>query len=59
MLGTSDVIASRGRTFGPYEVEATLRGHKAVSRAAVVGIRQASDIAFRLEVGDDPADAGA
>ena len=36
---TSDVIASRGRTFGPYEVEAALRGHKAVHRAAVVGIR--------------------
>ena len=33
-----DVIASRGRTFGPYEVEATLRGHLAVRRAAVVGI---------------------
>lgn len=33
-----DVISSRGRTFGPYEVEATLRSHPAVRRAAVVGI---------------------
>ena len=33
-----DVITSRGRTFGPYEVEAALRGHAAVRRAAVVGI---------------------
>jgi acetyl-CoA synthetase/medium-chain acyl-CoA synthetase len=33
-----DVIASRGRTFGPYEVEAALRVHAAVRRAAVVGI---------------------
>ena len=33
-----DVITSRGRTFGPYDVEAALRGHAAVRRAAVVGI---------------------
>ncbi|MGH3078116.1 MAG: acyl-CoA synthetase, partial [Gaiellaceae bacterium] len=35
----ADVIASRGRTFGPHEVEAVLRGHNAVRRSAVVGIR--------------------
>jgi acetyl-CoA synthetase/medium-chain acyl-CoA synthetase len=34
-----DVIASRGRTFGPYEVERVLREHRAVRRAAVVGVR--------------------
>ncbi len=36
---TADVIASRGRTFGPFEVEQTLRGHEAVVESAVVGVR--------------------
>ena len=40
LLGrAADVIASRGRTFGPFEVEQTLRGHDAVVASAVVGIR--------------------
>jgi acetyl-CoA synthetase/medium-chain acyl-CoA synthetase len=34
-----DVIASRGRTFGPHEVERVLREHETVLRAAVVGVR--------------------
>ena len=33
------MIPAAGGPFGPYEVEAALRGHKAVRRAAVVGIR--------------------
>ena len=35
----SDVIASRGRTFGPYDVERALRAHEAVGESAVVGVR--------------------
>ncbi len=35
----ADVIASRGRIFGPFEVEQTLRGHEAVAESAVVGVR--------------------
>ena len=35
----SDVIASRGRTFGPHEVERVLRDHEAVGESAVVGVR--------------------
>lgn len=35
----SDVIASRGRTFGPHEVERVLRDHAAVGESAVVGVR--------------------
>ena len=34
-----DVITSSGRTFGPYDVERVLEGHPAISRTAVVGIR--------------------
>ena len=34
-----DVITSRGRTFGPYEVEHVLRGHEAIAGSAVVGVR--------------------
>jgi len=34
-----NVIASRGRTFGPHEVERVLRTHEAVKLAAVVGVR--------------------
>ncbi len=34
-----DVITSRGRTFGPYEVEHVLRRHEAIAGAAVVGLR--------------------
>ena len=34
-----DVISSRGRTFGPYEVRAHLRGHDAIAASAVVGLR--------------------
>jgi acyl-coenzyme A synthetase/AMP-(fatty) acid ligase len=34
-----DVITSRGRTFGPDEVERVLRGHEAVESCAVVGVR--------------------
>jgi acetyl-CoA synthetase/medium-chain acyl-CoA synthetase len=35
----ADVIASRGRAFGPHEVERTLREHASVAKAAVVGVR--------------------
>ncbi len=34
-----DVITSRGRTFGPDEVERVLRGHEAVDSCGVVGVR--------------------
>jgi acetyl-CoA synthetase/medium-chain acyl-CoA synthetase len=34
-----DVISSRGRTFGPYEVERVLREHAAIAASAVVGLR--------------------
>ncbi|HSI97253.1 MAG TPA: AMP-binding protein, partial [Gaiellaceae bacterium] len=34
-----DVITSRGRTFGPHDVELALRAHAAVVDSAVVGIR--------------------
>jgi acyl-coenzyme A synthetase/AMP-(fatty) acid ligase len=34
-----DVIASRGRTFGPFDVERVLQAHPAVAESAVVGIR--------------------
>src|SRR5262249_39670996 len=34
-----DVITSSGRTFGPFEVERVLAGHRAIAAAAVVGIR--------------------
>lgn len=34
-----DVITSRGRTFGPYEVERVLREHEAIAASAVIGIR--------------------
>jgi acetyl-CoA synthetase/medium-chain acyl-CoA synthetase len=34
-----DVITSRGRTFGPYEIERTLGAHAAVAGSAVVGMR--------------------
>jgi acyl-coenzyme A synthetase/AMP-(fatty) acid ligase len=34
-----DVITSRGRTFGPYEVEHVLREHDAIAASAVVGLR--------------------
>jgi acetyl-CoA synthetase/medium-chain acyl-CoA synthetase len=34
-----DVITSRGRTFGPYEIEKTLSAHQAVAGSAVVGMR--------------------
>ena len=36
---SENVIASRGRTFGPHEVERVLRTHPAVRLAAVVGVR--------------------
>jgi len=34
-----DVITSRGRTFGPFEVERALRDHDAIAESAVVGLR--------------------
>jgi acyl-coenzyme A synthetase/AMP-(fatty) acid ligase len=34
-----DVITSRGRTFGPYEVEHVLRDHDAIVASAVIGLR--------------------
>ena len=34
-----DVITSRGRTFGPYEVERVLRDHDAIAASAVIGLR--------------------
>jgi acyl-coenzyme A synthetase/AMP-(fatty) acid ligase len=34
----SDVITSRGESFGPYDVERALRAHEAVAECAVVGI---------------------
>ena len=34
-----DVISSRGRNFGPYEVERILRGHDAIAASAVIGLR--------------------
>ncbi|MDH4340698.1 MAG: AMP-binding protein [Thermoleophilia bacterium] len=34
-----DVITSRGRTFGPYEVERVLRDHSAIAASAVIGLR--------------------
>ena len=34
-----DVITSRGRRFGPFDIERTLREHRAVSAAAAVGVR--------------------
>jgi acyl-coenzyme A synthetase/AMP-(fatty) acid ligase len=34
-----DMIESRGRTFGPFEVEQTLRRHQVVAESAVVGVR--------------------
>ena len=34
-----DVITSRGRNFGPYEVERILRGHDAIAASAVIGLR--------------------
>ncbi|HET9462159.1 MAG TPA: AMP-binding protein [Gaiellaceae bacterium] len=34
-----DVITSRGRTFGPYEVERALRDHAAIAASAVIGLR--------------------
>jgi acyl-coenzyme A synthetase/AMP-(fatty) acid ligase len=34
-----DVITSRGRTFGPFEVERVLRGHEATVASAVIGLR--------------------
>jgi acyl-coenzyme A synthetase/AMP-(fatty) acid ligase len=34
-----DVITSSGRTFGPYDVERVLEGHRAIAETAVVGIR--------------------
>ena len=34
-----DVITSRGRTFGPYEVERVLREHDAIAASAVIGLR--------------------
>ena len=36
---SEDVITSRGRTFGPYEVEHALVAHEAVSESAVIGVR--------------------
>ena len=36
---TEDVITSRGRRFGPFEVEHALREHEAVAESAAVGIR--------------------
>jgi acyl-coenzyme A synthetase/AMP-(fatty) acid ligase len=40
LLGrAADVIESRGRTFGPAQVEQALRHHAAVSESAVVGVR--------------------
>ena len=34
-----DVITSRGRTFGPYEVERVLREHDAIAASAAIGLR--------------------
>ena len=34
-----DVIASSGRTFGPFDVERVLTGHPAIATSAIVGIR--------------------
>ena len=34
-----DVIASSGRTFGPFDVERVLTGHAAIAASAIVGIR--------------------
>ena len=34
-----DVITSRGRTFGPFEVERVLREHDAIAASAVIGLR--------------------
>ncbi len=40
LLGrAADIITSRGRTFGPFEVEQALHGHDAVAESAVVGVR--------------------
>jgi acetyl-CoA synthetase/medium-chain acyl-CoA synthetase len=36
---TGDVITSRGRRFGPFEIEHALREHEAVAESAAVGIR--------------------
>jgi len=34
-----DVITSRGRTFGPFEVERALRDHDAIAESAAIGLR--------------------
>ncbi|MGH3065167.1 MAG: AMP-binding protein [Gaiellaceae bacterium] len=34
-----DIITSRGRTFGPYEVERALRDHGAIAASAAIGLR--------------------